>query len=225
MKKQSWEFIKKYSLTKNNLSSKRLIQIFSDFGYQVVYFNRLHNCRKTQELIDSYELNDLIKNRRTFVLNDFEIKLLFIHECIGEDELIHYLLHEVGHIWLKHNNTHDEDLQEREADEFAVYVKILLEQRHKLLRIAMLPCVFIVLLLVFSVNEYKAPVVVETTPTPIISTQPPIVSDSFYITKSGDKFHTHDCMYVKNKIDIIEISKEQAETLAYEPCKICNPNN
>lgn len=47
------------------------------------------------------------------------------------------------------------------------------------------------------------------------------VDDSFvYITKTGEKYHTVDCFYLKS---CIGISLSDAIDNGYEPCKKCNP--
>lgn len=130
--KEAKAFIKKYALTDDKLSYAALEKIFYSLGFKIIVFNKLHNKPNVQALIDAYELQDYITSYKSFILaNDF-VKLLFLHEYRGEDELIHYMLHELGHIWLKHMPDNNGDLQEREADEFAVQVKMLLKQRRKI---------------------------------------------------------------------------------------------
>lgn len=235
MNKETSKFIRKYGLTQKNLSSRILKQIFVDSGFRIILFNKFRNEPKIQKLINAYEANEQILTRKTFILVDNENKLLFIRQHIGEEELIHYLLHELGHVWLKHTySLYDDDIQEREADEFAVHVKILLRQQKNLRNISIV-CSMLILAVLIHVSQALPPSTpaMNTTVTPIINTTltptisaPPSVDTEFeavYITTSGKKYHKPDCRYVKNKTNIKEISKSEAIRLEYEPCKICNP--
>jgi len=57
------------------------------------------------------------------------------------------------------------------------------------------------------------------TPVPTIAAQN--VSQTVYITKTGDKYHADGCRYlVKSKI---AITLTQAKTRGYSPCSVCNP--
>ena len=42
-----------------------------------------------------------------------------------------------------------------------------------------------------------------------------------YVTKSGKKYHTENCVYIKDKSNITEISVDDAEILGYEKCNVC----
>ncbi len=132
-------FIKKYGLTRDNLSSRTLKQIFVNLGFKIILFNKFRNTPDVQTLIDAYELKEQMLTRKTFIFVDNESRLLFIRQYIGEDELIHYLLHELGHVWLRHiYSMYDDDLQEREADEFSVLVRVLLRWKMKVHKAAAL---------------------------------------------------------------------------------------
>lgn len=48
-------------------------------------------------------------------------------------------------------------------------------------------------------------------------------ADMVYITHSGEKYHRADCMYVRNKKNIIEITIDNAINSNYEPCSVCQP--
>ena len=64
--------------------------------------------------------------------------------------------------------------------------------------------------------------------TPIVHSQPspsaqPIenITDIYYITKTGTKYHTSDCQYIKNKDNIKSIKLQDAIKHGYEPCSVC----
>ena len=48
-----------------------------------------------------------------------------------------------------------------------------------------------------------------------------IVAQTVYITKTGEKYHTNNCRYLKYSKK--EISLESAKTLGYNPCSVCKP--
>ena len=48
-------------------------------------------------------------------------------------------------------------------------------------------------------------------------------SDIVIITKSGDKYHRPDCVYVQNKTNTQELTRKKAEALKKEPCAACRP--
>lgn len=65
-----------------------------------------------------------------------------------------------------------------------------------------------------------------TTPTEAVIEQDSGNAESFYITKSGEKYHRLSCNIIKsrNQDTLLSGSKEQFETLGYEPCSICIGN-
>lgn len=65
-----------------------------------------------------------------------------------------------------------------------------------------------------------------TTPTEVVIEQDSGNAESFYITKSGEKYHRLSCNIIKsrNQDTLLSGSKEQFETLGYEPCSICIGN-
>lgn len=229
MNKEVIRFIKRYGLTKNNLSSSLLERIFTEIGYRIILFNKSHNPQAVQKVIDAYGLNNQIKNRKVFTFTDDEVKMLFVHEHINEDALIHYLLHELGHIWLRHTrNSDDEDIQEKEADEFAVLVKVALQNRYRLQK-AGKRCVFIMsatMLIVCLVCLLHIPERLQQTSNTVtaISSPAPFVSsevDVVYVTKSGSKFHKRNCRHIKNSSTVLEIPYNDAVISGYEPCRDC----
>ena len=43
------------------------------------------------------------------------------------------------------------------------------------------------------------------------------------VTRTGDKYHTSTCRYVKNKTDTRTMSLSSAKSSGYTACKVCNP--
>lgn len=60
-----------------------------------------------------------------------------------------------------------------------------------------------------------------------VTTAPPVVAEAadgttiVYITKTGEKYHTGKCSYLRKSK--IEISLEDAVDGGYEPCSRCEP--
>lgn len=46
-------------------------------------------------------------------------------------------------------------------------------------------------------------------------------SITVYVTKTGSKYHTSSCRYLKHSK--IPISLESAKAQGYDPCSVCNP--
>lgn len=229
MFKHERNFIRKHRLTSRNLSYAQLEQIFFSLGYEIVFFNKYDNSHHVQELIKTYELEDEISHRKSFLLVDNFIKLLFLHERMGEDELIHYMLHELGHIWLNHlPDTYNDDKQEREADEFAVLVKVYLWLKPKIQKAVTL-CSLLMLILNISIYftcTSRIPEHPRPTTDIVSATAPPVaVSDSeidvVYMITGRNIFHKRTCRHIKNSSDIFELPYNDAVTSGHRPCKDC----
>lgn len=48
-------------------------------------------------------------------------------------------------------------------------------------------------------------------------------TDRVCVTKTGKKYHRHDCKTLARSTQITELTIEQAKARGYEPCKVCNP--
>ncbi len=131
MTHEAKRFIKRYGLTADNLSYDKLADISQRLGYKIIRFRKFENDEDVQTVIDSCGLQEDRQNSSAFTYVNDTTKLMFLREHIGEDELIHYMLHELGHIWLGHlSKAAGEEKQEREADEFAVTVKLILNHTY-----------------------------------------------------------------------------------------------
>ncbi len=65
------------------------------------------------------------------------------------------------------------------------------------------------------------------TSTPVTTILPTIIpSDSaetqaVFVTPTGEKYHVKDCKHIKNSINLLELSIDEAIQAGYEPCKDC----
>lgn len=57
-----------------------------------------------------------------------------------------------------------------------------------------------------------------------VSSEHPIVEpqeECVYITRTGEKYHKHDCYHIAGKTNLLELTEAEAEQAGYEPCKDC----
>lgn len=91
-------------------------------GYTVLFYGAGENM----ELIQKYELAEYSKTCNAFTVNDDSDKFVFIKSELSAQDMMYSLLHETGHIILKHlDERHisaDRTTQEIEADTFAYHV-------------------------------------------------------------------------------------------------------
>lgn len=77
-----------------------------------------------------------------------------------------------------------------------------------------------------------------STPLPLISEKPPVkmtpqvvsapatepdepVGTIVYITKTGEKYHANGCRHLSQSK--IEVTLDEANSMGYDPCKVCKP--
>lgn len=174
-------------------------------GYSVVYDTE--NLAPTAEFVD-------LNNRIICITNKMD-----------EPTATHLLAHAIGHVVLHHKRIFvDETPQENEANYFA---KCLLQNNHKNLLIlsAVLLAITIIFCAVIFINNQPAiePIPQETNPSQSQSqyNEQTLNTENVVITHSGEKYHLPTCYHVRNKSDTITLTKQEAETAGYTPCKIC----
>ena len=82
-------------------------------------------------------------------------------------------------------------------------------------------------------NDDKNNTISISTPVPISTDYVASISDNVdnaaidseivVVTKTGDKYHLPDCQHVREKDNVIEMTKQEAIEKGYEPCKVCKP--
>lgn len=154
-------------------------------------------------------------------------KYIFINDRLDEFARLETLLHEVGHIILKHKvSILRNEVQECEANEFSLCVLKLKEssnylKSNKAIIILCLATIIIGLSFLYGVKSDTAP---ETSISEIqIESQPELntkmTSEIVYVTRSGNCYHNHGCHTIKNSTKF-ELSITEAKE-SYRPCKIC----
>lgn len=206
-------------------------------GYKVMYLGTEAGDR---EILKNSLLDH--KNRPAFACETETSRIIFIDSTLSENDKLFLLLHECGHVLLGHTEIDsceiDEKRAEKEANQFA-YTVLLIGGRKQSNRYKK-PCiVFAVLAFVFATVSgilffriaFFAPEAVEVSATdPADSAVSGSAGDVapeaaenavVYVTPHGQKYHTADCIYVKNRTDLIALDPSEAKN--YEPCKVCNP--
>lgn len=212
------EFTKEFDLRNVDYASLRAVA--EKQGYSVVEFNSLYNNQNVELLIQSLGITTAISQARGFTYADKNHRIVFINENLSDDEKLHVIAHEEGHIYCGHVKSSTVigiDVQEEyEANEF---VHFLLNQtktqragkwlkRHRIsvliTSIVMVVALVALCLIIHHFEEEK-------------------YYGEYYITETGFKYHKKNCGYVKDKGTVHRMTKEEYESGKYEPCGVCLP--
>lgn len=212
-RKQTAEFRRKYKL--KTINSAILCDALSEQGYTVVEFNGAVETENAQNLIDALEIRDQISHSRCFTYQSDKYRLVWIHEDLNEEERTIALAHEEGHILNGHLHTGSilgEDIvQEYEANEFAHYLLNDKSGSRKRIKLIII-CTIAVVVLGSGLGLFMRQ-----------SHDAAVYTDNLYRTETGGKYHLRDCMYIKDKTDVYQLTLEEFESGEYEPCGACLP--
>lgn len=123
-------FIKEYNIT--DLNYEKLNSIISECGYTLIEYNLLFNDEFVNEIIQSLNLEDVLREKQSATFANEAVKYVFLRKNLSKNDKITLLLHEIGHIYLEHityNVIINDVKYEREANEFAILVLQLIEKR------------------------------------------------------------------------------------------------
>lgn len=195
---------------RNNLKGKvsydSLKEYLQNKGYSVI----VYDINSDLALLGKYGINAAELNANAFTLCTDDFKAVFIDNRVSTDNVVYSLLHEVGHIVLKHleqDSTYaNVRLLDMQAEAFAYEVLSYKSKKHIYITVIMM--FFISLSL--GIGKYN--MTRETVKTE---------SEMVYVTASGTKYHRKNCIYVYNK-ECSALTAEQAKK-NYTPCKVCNP--
>lgn len=214
------KFKKEFEITK--LTYQSLCDIMLKQGYDIVFFNSIYNVPDVSNLITVLNLTELIKDRKGFTYADSNHRIIFLNEDLSEQEKLVVLLHEEGHIYCGHLNEKtvigQDVIQEYEANEFVHYmlndslwqkVKTVITCHTKVFSII---AISVIVLIIFGVTIG-------------LITKEKSYYGEYYITRSGNKYHEKDCIFVKDKSTTSRLTKEQFESGEYVPCGICLPDD
>lgn len=186
-------------------------------GYTVVLFSSAYNDEPTTAIIRALHLQDYVRSSKGFTYSDAQYRLVFLHEGLSDEEAVLVLLHEQGHISCGHMHSAaimgQDVLQENEANEFAHYVLhpgfgtqvscwLRAHRKPLLIGLAVLLALGIGLGIWFGIAG----------------------QNSYYVTATGGKYHDRDCIFVRDKDNVTEMSLQELQKTDYTPCEVCNPN-
>lgn len=215
VKKKVKLFRKKFNLVKCDYDSLR--KATEKQGYTIVEFNHIENEESVAVLLSSLGLMNYASCSKCFTYADKNYRIVFVHEGLNDEEKVKVLAHENGHIFLEHFSSSQvigRDVQEEyEANEFAHYLyresfsakmSIGFKKRKKLyisiIIVVLLAAIAAVVIGVINESKYY---------------------ENYYVTSTGNKYHTEDCSFVNGKDNSSRMTVEQFESGEYEPCSRC----
>lgn len=218
VKKKAGKFLKDFRLQTVTLEALRAA--IRQQGYTIVEFNAVFNDENVAALLEALGLEEHCRRARGFTYADSKRRLVFLHEDLSYEEKLMVLAHEEGHIYCNHFTTAPilgrDVVEEHEANEFAHYLlhrsfgrrAMQFLGRHKRLTVSVAAGV----LLVFAAALILGLVQQERR-----------YYGKYYITATGNKYHTKDCSFVSHKDNAERLTVEQFESGKYEPCDVCLP--
>lgn len=189
-------------------------------GYTIVEFNSHSNDDDVELIIHELGLKDYARGSNGFTYTDSANRLVFVNEALSEEERLTVLAHEEGHIFCGHLGEADivgrDVMQEFEANEFAHYLLKgtpfgRLREVIGRYRIISSAAVFVIAAALFF-SAFT-----------LISEADKRYYSEFYVTSTGEKYHLHDCMFIKNKTNLRRLTREEFENGDYLPCNACLP--
>lgn len=183
-------------------------------------YNGIADDENVAALLSALGLADYCRGSKGFTYADSKLRLVFIHEGLSDDEKLLVLAHEEGHIYCGHLSTVPiigrNVIEEHEANEFAHYILhqdkmqriSLYIALHKRTCIAVALCIALIICGIIT----AAAVAHERS-----------FYGEYYITSTGNKYHTKNCAYVKGKENISRLTTEQYESGEYTSCGVCIP--
>mgnify|MGYP005922396159 CR=1 FL=1 len=214
------KFLLEYHVASLNVDS--LQEILSKQGYTVIEFNHLQNTAAVEQLLKALHLTETAARLKGFTYADINFRLVFVHEGLSEKEKLNVLAHEEGHIYcghLSHAPIIGQDISEEvEANEFASYVL----KPHNDLKIKLWmqankgkACLLALVLMLLIIGGCQF----------IKTKADKAYWSNYYITATGTKYHRENCMFVKGKKSVKQLTWDEVRSGQYEPCQICLPQD
>ena len=197
---KAFKFLK---LIKYDISIDGLVWYLQADKWSVVFFN----TKEGDRIVSQLGLTKEADKKQAFTYCKNGMRFVFIDNCVDEEGQQALLLHEIGHIVLKHLNgfVNPDSMQcQMEANNFVGAVLQLHKNRQLYMRCVICAAITLAVLTVTisSVAAYNA-------------------CRTVYVTPSGSKYHTDDCSAVDyNTAYDVPIYKAKRH---YGPCKLCNP--
>lgn len=215
-----------YKALKGKINFETVETYVKTQGYKIIFFNSPQGDAE----ITRYCLSEKAEKKDAFTYTG-NAKIVFINSECSAEEKFYLLLHEAGHIYLKHVNiertyVYNKVLLDIKTDTFVWHV--LNRQRSYIpLILCFLISVFVLLGAYIQYCSYKTestavvPSVSETVTYQMNSDSSYNFSELVLITRTGTRFHSESCSTVSGK-STAHIERAEAEKL-FTPCKTCNP--
>ena len=217
-------------MRKNRLSStpslKTLEELIQSNGFTIIEYNKYNNAQEVNELIQTLGIEDRISTENSFVYVDGNIKFVFINSNLKSSEKITLLCHELGHICDKRldapNHIYSKIEREAFANEFAHYLEhpsLLTKIVSRFFRRKLVYILVFVLLLLATGGIY---ITSNTQVKSVFSAhEPTSLTQSYYVTTTGIRYHEHFCKHVKYKTNTTQMTIDDAISQGYTPCLDC----
>lgn len=212
------QFLEHYNDTSINL--EKLKSIIESQGYKIVYLNVLENHDAVEQLLAIIHCEEYAKVCKAFTYKDGFNQVVFIDGNLQENDMLHALAHEEGHIYCGHMEKSTCSVacveDEWEANEFAHYIlnpgtAFKLKRffkTHKKAIIAILSLIIIISAIIITKDCLMAKKGYTKTL-------------DYYVTETGTKYHTSDCIYIKDAKYSRKITLDEFKQGIYEPCDKC----
>lgn len=195
----SKEFIKEYGINKVTLNT--LEEVITKLGYTLIKYNSVFNNEYVDKLVKGLMIKDNLENNPCFTYKTDYMSYIFVREGMQEQVLLPLLLHEIGHIYLKHMDsslTDDPVTLECEANEFAFKVQYYVNQnRLKRKALYIVPAFLLSVLVITAIVQYHqqtqetAEIITETTSEAAVTETTTDHNENsemlYYVTPSGKK--------------------------------------
>lgn len=206
----------KRSLKGKKLTYVNVEKVLKELGYSVVLFNTPSGNKE----IERYNLTHKKNTLKAFTYSS-NARIVFIDGSLHSDDRLYLLLHELAHIVLGHVGdgkltTRNQILIDIEADS---YVYSIIQNKKDTSPFILLAVTVLSASLIIS--SYNRAATFPASTAPEVTEPPKIITDTVYVTPSGNKFHRRNCVYMKGK-ELIALPRTEAEK-NYAPCKVCNP--
>ena len=205
-----------------------LVSYLEQKGWRVVKMQNGESLENTFRLL---HLTEYANGKQSFAFQSPTTKLVAIDQSLASKDQTYLLAHELGHIELKHKLGNLGVDEEREANVFAeAYLSTYSRKRGRwfMLAAAVLSCLVAASGITFGMMGFWHLQAAPTTPVVNVSPAPTVYSTAVsnkkvVVTKSGDKYHRPDCIYVESKNNTQEMTVQQAVASGKEPCSVCKP--
>ena len=214
----------------DNYNDLRLIIESNQFT--IIEYKKHINSEPVSELIKRLGVENEIEQNDSFLYVNNNLKFVFLHADISDEDKCSLLRHELGHIYdpdLKNSEMSYSKIKREEfANEFSCYtknpgiafkLKLFIIKKWKLIfsMVALLVCVLGLSVMINSL------IITPTKPVSGDALNYAHSDSTYYVTSAGKKYHRKHCIIIKYKNNLTEIKLRKAINNGYKPCKICNP--